>query len=61
MAEFRVPLWEVKASMDLVSSRGTGEAFLAARPGRKYLLFFPAGGLFGVDLSDFDGRIARIG
>ncbi len=56
MAESRVAFWEVNARMDLLSTRSAGEAFLAASPGRKYLLFFPAGGSVGLDLRDYGGK-----
>jgi len=53
--ETRLAFWEVKPRMDLLSSRSVGEAFLAADPGSKYLLFFPAGGSVGLDLRDYGG------
>ena len=50
-AESRVPLWEVRTAMDLLSGREADEAYLAARPGEKYLLYFTDGGLVTLDLT----------
>jgi hypothetical protein len=38
--------------MDLLSDRETDEAYLAARPGEKYLLYFTDGGSVTLDLTD---------
>ncbi len=50
-AETRIPLWEVRTAMELLSSRETDEAYLAARPGEKYLLYFTDGGSVTLDLT----------
>ena len=50
-AESRVPLWEVSAAMELLGDRESDEAYLAALPGEKYLLYFTHGGSVTLDLS----------
>jgi len=52
-AESRVPLWEVTTAMDLLSNRETDEAYLAAHPGAKYLLYFTDGGSVTLDLTGY--------
>ncbi|RMF87901.1 MAG: hypothetical protein D6741_19895, partial [Planctomycetota bacterium] len=49
------PFWTIEAHLDLLHDREPNEAFLAADPGRAYVLFFPAGGRVTVDLSDAAG------
>ena len=50
-AESHIPLWEVHTAMELLSNREADEAYLAARPGEKYLLYFTDGGSVTLDLS----------
>ena len=50
-AESLVPLWDVAAAMDLLGDRETDEAYLAADPGAKYLLYFTDGGSVTLDLT----------
>ncbi len=50
-AESRIPPWEVQTAMDLLGNRETDEAYLAARPGDKYLLYFTDGGSVSLDLT----------
>ena len=38
--ESRIPLWEVRTAMALLSDRDADEAYLAARPREKYLLYY---------------------
>jgi len=52
-AESLVPLWEVSAAMNLLSNRDTDVAYLAARPGEKYLLYFTDGGSVSLDLTGY--------
>jgi hypothetical protein len=47
-----VKFWEVEARQDLLSDRESDEAYLAADPGRKYILYFTNGGSVILDLSD---------
>jgi len=58
LAEARIPPWEVSPAMELLGNRETDEAYLAARPGSKYLLYFTDGGSVTLDLTghahDFD-------
>jgi len=48
--ESLVPLWHVRPAMGLLRDRSTDEAYLAADPGRKYVLYFTDGGAVGLDL-----------
>lgn len=48
--ESMVPFWEVEPSQHLLSQRDDDEAYLAANPGRQYVLFFPNGGSVDVNL-----------
>ena len=41
--------------MDLLSDRESNEAYLAAKPGEVYALYFPNGGSVGLDLSEASG------
>lgn len=56
--ESKIPLWSVRASDELLSDREPNEAYLAADPGRRYALYFPAGGGDGrvtLDLANAPG------
>jgi Family of unknown function (DUF6298) len=55
-AESIVPLWDVETRMDLLGDRDTDEAYLAAKPGRQYLLYFTDGGAVTLDLRGASGR-----
>lgn len=46
-----VKFWEVRPRMDLLSDRQSDEAYLAAKPNEKYILFFTDGGSVTLDLS----------
>jgi hypothetical protein len=52
-AESRTAMWEVSTAMEFLSNRETDEAYLAARPGEKYLLYFTDGGSVTLDLSGY--------
>ncbi len=54
--ESLVPLWEVEPAMSLLADRADNEAYLAARPGRAYALYFTDGGSVGLDLRNAPGR-----
>ncbi|UCG47244.1 MAG: hypothetical protein JSU94_17350 [Phycisphaerales bacterium] len=56
-AEQLVSLWEVEPRMDLLSSRGQDEAYLAAKAGEKYLLFLTDGGSVGLNLKGRQGKL----
>ncbi len=45
-----VKFWDVEANMNLLSDRGDDEAYLAAKPGKHYVLYFTDGGLVGLSL-----------
>jgi len=55
LVEERVKLWDVTPQMDLLKDRAPNEAYLAAQPGERYVLYFPNGGSVGLDLSDAPG------
>ncbi len=46
-----IPLWSVEPANELLSDRDKNEAYLAADPGRSYVLYFPTGGEVQVDMS----------
>jgi hypothetical protein len=49
-------LWEVEPALHLLTDRADNEAYLAARPGHAYALYFTDGGSVGLDLKDAPGR-----
>ncbi|MFC1714258.1 DUF6298 domain-containing protein [Candidatus Poribacteria bacterium] len=51
----RIELWEVIPQMNLLSDRSDNEAYLAAKPGEIYVLYFTHGGSVGIDLSSAPG------
>jgi hypothetical protein len=53
--ESLVPFWEIEPRLDLLRDREPDEAYLAARPGRSYVLFFTEGGSVGLDLKPAKG------
>ncbi len=48
------PYWELTPNNDLLANRKENEAYLTARPGEVYVLFFPDAGEIGVDLKEYD-------
>jgi hypothetical protein len=52
--ESKVKFWDVEPRRDLLRNRETDEAYLAAKPGQAYILYFTAGGSgsVGLDLTD---------
>jgi hypothetical protein len=46
-----IPLWSVEPANELLSDREKNEAYLAADPGRSYVVYFPTGGEVKVDMS----------
>jgi hypothetical protein len=48
-----IKFWEVEPGNDLLSEREENEAYLAAKPGEKYVVFFPDEGEVGLNLNDF--------
>lgn len=56
--ESEVRFWEVEARMGLLTDRHEDEAYLAARPGQKYILYFTDGGSVKLDLTGHAGEFA---
>lgn len=52
LVEEKVKFWEVEARQDLLTDREPNEAYLAADPGQKYILFVPDGGKVGLQLDE---------
>lgn len=56
--ETQVKFWDLEPAMALLSDRSENAAYLAARPGRAYVLFFCKGGAVSLDLTAAPGRCA---
>jgi hypothetical protein len=54
--ESLIKLWEVEPANHLLSDRAENEAYVAARPGQAYALYFTDGGSVGLDLKQAPGR-----
>jgi hypothetical protein len=54
--ETLIRLWEVEPANSLLRDRASNEAYLAAKPGQAYALYFTDGGSVGLDLSAANGR-----
>jgi len=48
--------WNLEPANDLLSDREENEAYLAAQPGKNYVLFFTDGGEVGLNLSEVEGK-----
>ncbi len=55
LLESRVKLWTLDPANHLLSDRDANEAYLAARPGEAYALYFTDGGSVGLDLTRVPG------
>jgi len=55
LVERSVKFWDVTPQMDLLSGRESNEAYLAAKPGEAYVLYFTDGGSVDLDLTDAAG------
>jgi len=53
--EGKIKYWDIRPHMELLSDRESNEAYLAAKPGEKYALYFTDGGSVKLDLSDAAG------
>jgi hypothetical protein len=53
--ESLIKFWDITPQMGLLSDRESNEAYLAARPGESYALYFTNGGSVGLDLSGATG------
>lgn len=51
-----VNFWELSPALDRLRNRDTNEAYLAARPGAAYALYFPNGGEVELDLREHAGQ-----
>jgi len=56
--ETLVKMWDVQPRMELLSQRESDEAYLAAAPGKSYLLYFTDGGDVALDLSGSSGALS---
>lgn len=56
LLEDQIKFWEVDPHMALLSNRETNEAYLAAKPGELYVLYFTNGGSVALDLSNAPGE-----
>lgn len=54
--ESLVKLWDLQPANHLLSDRAPNEAYLAARPGFAYAIYFTDGGAVGLDLKDTADR-----
>jgi hypothetical protein len=54
--ESPIKLWDVEPANHLLSERSANEAYLTARPGQAYVLFFTDGGSVVLDLKNAPGR-----
>lgn len=50
LLESRAPLWDLTPANDLLADREDDEAYLTARPGVAYAVYFPSGGSVTLDL-----------
>ena len=55
LLESQMKLWELNPHMELLSDRLPNEAYLAARLGEKYALYFTNAGSVGLDLTKYKG------
>jgi len=55
LLEGLIKFWEITPQMGLLSDRESNEAYLAAKPGERYALYFTNGGSVGLDLSGATG------
>ncbi len=55
--ESMIRMWDVTPQMHLLSDREDNEAYLAAKEGEQYAIYFPKGGSVGLDLSACKGDL----
>lgn len=53
--EDKVRFWDVEPRQDLLTQASADEAYLAASPGKEYILYFTDGGSVGLDHGDYAG------
>ncbi|MHC4743504.1 MAG: DUF6298 domain-containing protein [Planctomycetota bacterium] len=56
--EQQVRFWDVEPRMDLLKDRQKDEAYLAGKPGQKYILYFTDGGAVKLDMKKHKGEFA---
>lgn len=54
--ESKMKFWDLEPRLDLLTDRGTDEAYLSADPGEKYALYFTHGGSVGLKLQSYPGK-----
>jgi len=55
-AESLVKFWNIEPHQKLITGRGEDEAYLAAKPGEQYVLYFTDGGSVGLNLKGRNGK-----
>ncbi len=55
LLESQIKFWDIRPHMELLSGREPNEAYLAARPGDSYAVYFTNGGSVNLDLSSAPG------
>jgi hypothetical protein len=58
LLEEQIKFWEITPQMELLSEREANEAYLAAKPGERYALYFTNGGSVGLDMSAAPGAFS---
>jgi hypothetical protein len=56
--ESLIKLWDVEPAQQLLRDRRPNAAYVAARPGQAYALYFTDGSSVGLDLTDAPGELA---
>lgn len=56
--ESEIEMWDVEPANELLSDRQSNEAYLAADPGKKYVVYFPDAGEVTIDLSAVQGKLS---
>lgn len=56
LVESVVKFWEVEADLSLLADREENEAYVAAKPGQAYVVYFPNGGSVRLDLRKHPGQ-----
>lgn len=54
--EEEVKMWEIQPRMDLLSGNEKNEAYLSAKAGEKYLIYFPEDGEVNIDINSGSGN-----
>jgi hypothetical protein len=56
LLESRIKFWDITPHMELLSDREPNEAYLAAKPGKSYAVYFTNAGSVGLDLTQAPGK-----